>query len=222
MKKIKFMLLALCITTLQPIYSNAQNFIDETVDATPVPVKWLSFEGVLENNKINLWWSTAAEINNSHFNILRSVNGRDFINIGRVEGRGTQNTISSYTFTDNSFPKQNLMYRLEQVDADGTKNYSGIIQIRINDNKMPEIGLFPNPTTNKAINITLNNVENGKYAITLRTLTGGNCFTQTLLLNNNSSQLIQLPKTLQPGNYFVEVFNLNNHSIKMVKQLIIH
>ena len=55
----------------------------------PVPVTLLSFTASPQKNAVFLFWQTAAEYQNDHFAIERSINGRDFIQIGRMAGHGT-------------------------------------------------------------------------------------------------------------------------------------
>ena len=66
-----------------------------------------------------LSWKTASEINNSHFEIERSNNGKDFIKIGEIAGQGTSNSTKRYQFTDKNPGSAQQYYRLKQVDFDG-------------------------------------------------------------------------------------------------------
>jgi hypothetical protein len=45
--------------------------------ATTLPVTWLSFEGIKDNETALLTWKTADEYNNDHFEIETSKNGAD-------------------------------------------------------------------------------------------------------------------------------------------------
>jgi hypothetical protein len=51
-----------------------------------VPVEFLSFDAKRVNEKVNLTWVTASEINNSHFEVERSVDNNRFEQIGTVKG----------------------------------------------------------------------------------------------------------------------------------------
>jgi hypothetical protein len=53
---------------------------------------------MLDVKNVAVNWTTANEINVSHFNIQRSSNGKDFINIGKV--KANNKNYNEYSFTD--------------------------------------------------------------------------------------------------------------------------
>jgi hypothetical protein len=130
----------------------------DTVNVTvgTVPLKFISYNlaSSLRGTKqsIENIWQTANETNVSHFNILKSIDGRDFKVIGKV---AAQNKITNeYIFSD-SPPMEGLgvvYYRIESVDFDGRKQYSTVQQINTKP-QTPNIAVFPNPATT-TINIT--------------------------------------------------------------------
>ncbi len=93
-----------------------------------VPVELVSFSGKVINEKVLLTWSTATETNNRGFEVQRSTDGKNFMTIGFVEGKGTSTIENSYSFTDSPSGKK-LYYRLKQVDFNGASNYSKVIEI---------------------------------------------------------------------------------------------
>jgi hypothetical protein len=90
----------------------------------PLPVEWLSFTGEVRNGDGHLFWSTATEINSSHFEVQRTADGRSFEAIGEVPAAGNTNQQSSYQFIDNSKPEGKYYYRLKQIDFNGEYGYS--------------------------------------------------------------------------------------------------
>lgn len=114
--------------------------------STVVPVELASFDAILlENETVQLSWTTASEINNSHFEIERSEDGEHFSRIGYVAGYGNSVITQEYSFVDGS-PKTGLnYYRLKQMDFDGKFEYSKIETIKI-DNAISVISIYPNPT----------------------------------------------------------------------------
>ncbi len=95
---------------------------------TPLPVELLSFTGKNEviGNVLN--WVTASEENNSGFIIEKSVDGKIFTAIGNVNGQGTTENTTEYSFTDVTV-KGTLYYRLKQLDLNGTVAYSQVISL---------------------------------------------------------------------------------------------
>ncbi len=109
-----------------------------------LPVEFLGFEGKEEASSIKLSWSTATELNNDHFEVERSTDGVQFEGIGKVDGNGTTNEVSSYSFVDTKPTSGTSFYRLRQVDYDGQFDYSKTIQLT------PEwfdaqVSVYPNP-----------------------------------------------------------------------------
>ena len=97
-----------------------------------VPVELLAFSASVNGSKVQLYWSTATELNNRGFEIQRSVKESDnFVTIGFVEGKGNSTEINYYAFTDQ--PDLNghneIFYRIKQVDFDGTFSYSKVVNL---------------------------------------------------------------------------------------------
>lgn len=87
-------------------------------DGGILPVDLLSFSAYESDQGVLLQWTTASELNNSHFEIQRSKEGRTFETIGSQKGHGTTNEQQQYEFLDKSPHRENY-YRLKQVDYDG-------------------------------------------------------------------------------------------------------
>ena len=119
-------------------------------DTTYVPVELISFEGIVENNKIILTWQTASELNNRGFYVEKSFDKVNWLNFGFVEGNGTTTNSNTYTFIDdlslNQYSNHTLFYRLKQIDYDGTFEYSNTIEVEIGSpNKFSLEQNYPNP-----------------------------------------------------------------------------
>ncbi|GMU87763.1 MAG: hypothetical protein AMXMBFR48_30040 [Ignavibacteriales bacterium] len=114
----------------------------------PLPVELVSFMATAEQNEVWLKWITVSELNNRGFEIERkSGNNTSWENIGFVEGRGTVQGMTGYTFTDRPAAPGSYQYRLKQVDLSGQFDYSPIAEVLIGG--IPaEYALgqnFPNP-----------------------------------------------------------------------------
>lgn len=113
----------------------------------PLPIELIDFKGNLEkDNAIQLNWITASELNNSGFEIERSVNGDDWSEIGFVEGRGTSTVTNHYEFIDSTANSGNNYYRLKQIDFDGQFEYSKIAQVKVPPDQV-YFRISPNPTS---------------------------------------------------------------------------
>lgn len=96
-------------------------------ESSALPVELVAFEANVVENKVNLSWETATEVNNYGFDVERRINEDDESNqwqkIGFVEGHGTSASPKNYTYMDENPPANKLEYRLKQIDIDGTYEY---------------------------------------------------------------------------------------------------
>lgn len=100
-----------------------------------VPVELVSFTASASSDKVTLNWSTASETNNRGFEVERQVSSRQYAvsniweKIGFVDGKGTTTDYTSYTFIDQLNEQGKYLYRLKQIDFDGSINYSNEIEV---------------------------------------------------------------------------------------------
>jgi hypothetical protein len=125
-------------------------------DLTPpiLPVELISFIAYPANNYIELEWITASEVNNDGFVVERSLDGITFEKIGYVDGNGTTNEKTIYTFQDDSVQYNRLYYyRLKQIDFDGTTSYSNIVSAKLIFNQLEGwtvSNFFPSPSVSNS------------------------------------------------------------------------
>lgn len=136
-----------------------------------LPVKMSNLTGAAQNNQTHLSWNTYQEIDNSYFDIERSVDGINFTSIGLVNGKGNSNSAINYSFNDVTPYAGDNYYRLRIVDYDGSYSYSNVVRIS-NSNFSVEFSTFyPNPFRNK-IDIIVNCTSESKATIVLYDNTG--------------------------------------------------
>lgn len=113
-----------------------------------IPIELTSFTGQKVNGKVKLEWTTKSEKNNSGFDIEKSVKESEWKSIGFVKGNGTKIDESKHSFVDEEYSTTNptTIYRLKQIDFDGTVHYSK--EVLIDATKPGSYQLyqnFPNP-----------------------------------------------------------------------------
>jgi photosystem II stability/assembly factor-like uncharacterized protein len=115
-----------------------------------VPVELVSFIASVVKNSVVLNWTTSTEKNNRGFEIQRKLKNQDWVNIAFTSGNGTSTEENTYSYTDifndNSYEGK-VLYRLKQVDFDGSFEYSGITNADVNfiPNEIVLHQNFPNP-----------------------------------------------------------------------------
>jgi len=112
----------------------------------PLPVELTSFTANVSKNKVHLNWTTATEINNYGFEILRSDCKNAWQKIGFVNGFGNCNSEKNYSFIDQPLGGKEFKYKLRQIDFDGTYDFSSEIIVMLDEiNKFQLEQNYPNP-----------------------------------------------------------------------------
>ena len=141
------------IGTTGGIYQTASDhlpvYADYEFTYNPTPVELISFTGILNGNKVDLYWRTATEVNNYGFNIERSSSslGTIWKTIGFVQGHGNSNSPKEYTFVDTDINQSGrYFYRLKQIDNDGAFEYSNTISVEVGTPHSYDLSQnYPNP-----------------------------------------------------------------------------
>jgi hypothetical protein len=115
-----------------------------------VPVELSSFSAENIDAEVILKWSTATETNNKGFEVERASSKtkpiQEWNKIGYVPGFGTTTEPKTYSFADENISSGVYIYRLKQIDFDGSVNFSNEVEIEISGPK--DFALYqnyPNP-----------------------------------------------------------------------------
>jgi ELWxxDGT repeat protein len=123
-------------------------FYLSSVVAGPLPVRLISFNGTLNNDKtVSLQWKVEEQLNIIRYEIEKSTTGNNFIAIGNVNAN-TLNTFT-YQYKDVSVITDKVFYRIKIIDQNGRIAYSDIVNINIKKNN--SIRLYPVPAVNYII-----------------------------------------------------------------------
>jgi hypothetical protein len=177
----------------------------------PLPIELLSFSVRLnEKKEVVLNWATASEMNADKFFIQKSKDGYSFENIGQVKAKGESSTIQNYFFLDEN-PYQGLTYyRFQQLDLDGTINYSDLRTVRKEESK--DVHIYPNPLgLNQQLFIQSNSEL--PLRIELFTIQGPLVLAKQIL----NKQYLDLSE-LEPGAY---VYKIENVEVETMGKLFI-
>lgn len=138
----------------------------------PQPVELLYFRGLLyDNKKAAVQWSTASEVNASHYAIMRSEDGSNFRIIGSEAANNVGGQTSEYTFDDpDILTNEATYYKIIQYDYDGKSVEYGPIAVGSKPT-IEEISVVPNPVDDNAI-IYFNASEDGLARIEIADITG--------------------------------------------------
>jgi hypothetical protein len=176
-------------------------------DGGPLPVSLIAFNGKHNNGVSTLDWQTSQEWNSSRFEVLRSLDGRDFKSVASLDAAGNSNTLKNYTFNDNISGTGYVYYRLRQVDVDGKTTLSDIVRLKLGNTKEASFDLYPNPFVGN-LNASFTAGKNANATLVIRNINGQVLFTKTInvIKGSNTVQLNNLP-VLSKGMYHVSILN---------------
>jgi hypothetical protein len=171
---------------------------------TPIPVELTSFAASVQGKNVNLTWSTASEINNQGFEVQRKTNNA-WETIAFISGNGTTTESKSYSYTDDisSINISTILYRLKQIDFDGTYEYSFIVEV---DGLVPDEYLleqnYPNPF-NPSTSIKYQMPENGFVTIKVYDMLGNEVATLVNEIQEAGNHSVEFDAaTVSSGIYF--------------------
>lgn len=187
------------------IPSFSEFWLSGTGGISPLPVSMISFDAECSGSTVLLSWSTASELNNSHFRVSRSTDLISWESIGIVLGAGNSNTLVNYTLVDERPLDGMAYYRLIQTDYDGSESIFEPLGIICQMNSIESgIILYPNPAESSfTVAYSLKEAVNSAslYILDLN----GKCVNKIIVPGSAGINKIQMDRDgLNPGTYFVQ------------------
>jgi hypothetical protein len=210
-------------TTGGSFFSSRELVGDIYYTATVIPVELTSFTASVVDGRVNLNWQTASEANNYGFEVERKTAGQKFTKVGFVAGYGTTTETKNYNYVDNTVTSGSYIYRLRQVDFDGTFEYSNEVEVDLAPSTYSLAQNYPNPfNPNTKIDFSL--ASDSKVTLKIfdvlgqevRTLINGNLAAQSHSIEFNAS-------TLNSGVYFytIEAKGTDGSNFTSTKKMIL-
>jgi len=127
---------------------NRNDFFSNNIPS-PLPVELVSFNAISFGSKVQLTWSTATEVNNYGFELLRlnkTFADNQWNKIAFIPGNGNSNSPKFYSYIDEPTGGYEFLYKLKQIDYDGSFEYSDEIYVKLDLPKQIKLYQnFPNP-----------------------------------------------------------------------------
>ena len=178
-----------------------------------------AFQANYRKNAVDINWDISADNHSNLFQVERSLDGNTFEKVGEVNTAQAAN-MQEYAFTDkvsDSKAKRNdLYYRLRQIDGAGRITYSKVLIVRTYETKaVTAVSVTPDPEVN---DIQVNVQLKTKSFISMRvTDTNGNEVIKKTAFGENGANAYNIEGTeqLQPGMYMLEVIINSNERLTM-------
>ncbi|QHT66707.1 hypothetical protein GXP67_08565 [Rhodocytophaga rosea] len=198
--------------------------INENIN--PLPVRLLYVKGKQVSKTVVLDWATASEINNDHFEVERSVDGKNFEYIGSVQGNGTVQTLHTYNFVDVQLPNATVLYyRLRQVDTDGKYEFSEIVAVQITSTTSElasRWSVYPNPLRGDELEIVAGDASfktDEVYTFQLYHISGHLITTQIATVDVAVKELRRALTGASTGLYLLQIDSKRGRDLfKLLKQ----
>lgn len=132
------------------------NSIEPSTGKTKISsgVEYASLTANATEKAVFINWVTASEQNNSHFEVERSLDMKDFKTVALVLDGFVAGTGKSYKFKEDAGEVRNgktVYYRLKQIDTDNQVHYSTVMAVQMN----ATVTIFP-----KQDAVSLNSTDN--------------------------------------------------------------
>ena len=179
--------------------------ISQPGDTSLLPLKLINFYVSQKQDKIQLQWETANEVNIKSFEIETSIDGNNWKTIGTVYSKNL--SVSSYYSYNISANTATSYFRLKMIDISGSFSYSSVVEsVEFSTNSSDLFTTSPNPANSyitlcfdksiKKANITvfdasgrlfidtkINLLSNNVYSLPVNKLTSG-VYTVSITANN--------------------------------------
>lgn len=172
-----------------------------------LPIELIDFNAIMNEDRVEITWTTASEINNSYFIVEKSKDGVDWVEVIKVSGAGHSVSIIDYFEIDNDPLIGLSYYRLTQVDFDGKQETFNIIPVENAIKGEGIMNIYPNPVNKgDCISLSFESLHKNKQEIlvVLRDIRGNEAYSIIKFVDCKEGLIfIDIPHHLTSGTYLV-------------------
>ncbi|HVS95456.1 MAG TPA: Ig-like domain-containing protein [Puia sp.] len=178
----------------------------------------VSFDALYSRKEVAVNWDIATDNHSKVFEVERSLDGSYYKKVGEVKSEEAIAT-GRYTFNDRLHEaerKNDLYYRLRQIDGAGRITYSKVLILRSYGSKSVEaVSVTPDPGVND-IQVNVQLKEKSFVVMRVTDDKGSELIKQTAMGDFGSNMYnIEGTSQLQPGMYQLEVIINSNERLTM-------
>lgn len=193
--------------------NNQQNFCLPDV---LLPVEIISYTAVCEEQNVKIEWVSISENQNDFYQLERSINGIDYVEIAKINGALNSNQLKNYSFIDSDQFYGSRYYRLSQTDLDGNRKIIGQpLEVKCESSSTTFL-IYPNPANDLLMINNISGIE-GEIEIQIIDL-NGKIILRHILENDLAQSPIKL-NDISQGVYIVNVLSKNT-SVQIDKLII--
>ena len=136
-------------TGLRDNETNMQKLADAlagTIPSNPLPVVYGSLHAARIEQGVQISWTTVTEVNSYAFAIEKKHNDKSvWVQVDEVRAGGNSNAPRTYVWVDENPGPLPTMYRLKQIDTDGSYHYSPTMTVTNAPEQISISEPYPNP-----------------------------------------------------------------------------
>ncbi len=172
----------------------------------PLPVNFANVQARAETAYTTISWSNLTESDVDYYAVERSVDGRNFEVIGKLQPKANNYSKQDYSFVDAS-PLTSGFYRVKAVEFNATTKTSIVLRVSSqNRGRKGGFHVYPNPVQGGILSLQAADAEGGNYTVQLFNTNGQRVYNRTLQLQGGViSQSLELPSHIKPGMYMLKV-----------------
>jgi hypothetical protein len=165
-----------------------------------LPLQLLSFSAQRSGDNVLLKWTTANEMNTSHFELFKGRQSGSMNYLDRVNALGYGTTNHDYSYIDQHPYTGISFYKLKMLDIDGRFTWSPVVQVDFDEASFFRV--YPNPVHNQELFIDLK----GTIIKDIRVFAVDGRPINTAWSNvNNERVKLSLPSSLARGMYSIYI-----------------
>jgi hypothetical protein len=172
-----------------------------------LPIDLIDFNAIMNEDRVEISWTTESEINNDYFIIEKSQDAMEWELVLETKGSGNSNFIINYFEIDNNPLIGLSYYRLTQVDFDGEWETFNIIPVENAIKGEGIMNIYPNPVNKgECISLSFESLHRGNQEIlvVLRDIRGNEAYSIIKFVDCEDGLVVMdIPKHLTSGTYLV-------------------
>ena len=169
-----------------------------------LPVELTDFQVTANSNdKVNINWASATEINHKLYEIERSQNGKDFESIKQTAAKGDVNKAAQYSFIDETPYSGVSYYRLRMIGKNGSDDLSKVLSVTFKSSKV-RLKFYPNPVQDN-VRIYIASPSSDDFNLDIFDVTGKLIWSKKITTEAESSESLVDTHNWSKGVYFVKL-----------------
>lgn len=184
-----------------------------------LPIRFTAFSAVSQgNDKVKIGW-TIEDTENGQLSLMRSFNGKNFVNIAQYNTLASSSFSQSFTDDISSRTGNTVFYKLRKTNVDGGTSFSSVLMVSAgNGTQSGDFSAAPNPATDYTV-LKINSTIHAPATIQVVDMNGRIILLKTAVLEAGNNQVMfEGLDVLKPGMYLVRLhFNDSTLTEKLMK-----